>query len=404
MLEKIVLSSGKKRVSSQTGFIQDRDAIPLLDNFLYAYALFRSKTVENICEGRSFLEKLLAFEVEGNFPTYLHEFPKCLDSKLSSFLLPPIFYLFRDFSSVLGDELSGKLSSLSQRIIRFLQKEPKLSASVHGRLTAFLGTFDPTSWIPKTSEDWGEFCVCAQMAQVDVPEYAPIWNSSLSTYIGPNKERQQDGYYPKVALLDFFMDPHSERAAENFQALIKASLVHPWQTQKPKSQENPYTVLIEETQRQCFTLYWGNALEVHSLVLESKKGTWSFEPCFEGWIATYQYDLEIPHEDDAMEWAFYLDDSPTHILQIEGIPATLFHPDQEVKILSKGLNISFRVETDESEGTWTGHVLKGDRSFQRGTKLPYGGYDKKVALRTIRRNAQATIRLHINIKESALDA
>lgn len=398
MLEKLALASGKKRLSSQTGFIQDRDAISILENFLYAYALFRSKTVENICEGKAFLEKLLAFEVEGNFPVHLHEFPKCLDSRFSSYLLPPIFYLFRDFSTVLGEDLSNKLSALSERIVRYLQKQPSLSAAANGRLTAFLKTFDPTIWTPKSPEEWGEYCVCAQMAQVDIPEHPPIWNSFLSTYIGSTKERIQEGYSPKVTLLDFFMPPCSERSLGEHQALLKAVLVHPWQTQMPRSQDKPYAVFIEELQKQCFTLYWGSSQQVHSLVLESKKGTWSFAPSSQGWIATYQYDSEVPSEEDCVEWAFYLNESASHTVQIDQHAATLFHPGQEVSILSEGMKITFHVQADSADGVWTGHILKGDRSFQRGTALPYGGYDKKLGWRTVRRKPQASITLHINIE------
>jgi hypothetical protein len=194
------------------------------------------------------------------------------------------------------------------------------------------------------------------------------------------------------------MTPHSKRALENFQALARASLVHPWQTLGPRFEEKPYTVLIEEAQRQCLTIYWGNRERVHSLVLESKKGTWSFAPSLEGWTATYQYDSEIPHEDDSMEWAFYLNDSQEHTLLVDEVSATLFHPCQEVSIASEGMHISFRVETDPSQGTWTGHVLKSDRSFQRGTTLAYGGYDKKIGWRTIRRNRDANITLHLQIQ------
>lgn len=399
MLEKMALSSAKKRLSVQTGFIQDRDAIPILENFLYAYALFRSKTVENICEGKSVIEKLLAFEVAGNFPVNLHEFPKCQDSQFSSHILPLIFYLFRDFYSVLGEELSSHLSCLAQRIVSHLQKQSFLSAAAQGRLSAFLGAFDPIFWSPKTPDEWGDFCVCTQMAQKDVPHHMPIWNSHLATYVGPCRERLQEGYNPKISLLDFFMHPLSERALCDHSMYLKASLVHPWQTLCPRSIDERYTVLIEESQRQCFTLYWGSSTLVHSLVLESKKGTWSFSPSSQGWIATYQYDLQIPSEEDAFEWAFYLSESANHRVQIQGEVATLFHPGQEVKILSDFLNISLRVETNPSQGTWTGHVLKGDRSFQKGASLPYGGYDKKLGMRTVRRDPQACLTVHIAIEE-----
>ena len=91
LVKKIAMSAAKKRISSQTGFIHywrddpylsRQDTIPSVENFIHAYALFRTKTVEHIQEGKALLEKLLAFEVDGNFPIYLHEFPKCADSRL----------------------------------------------------------------------------------------------------------------------------------------------------------------------------------------------------------------------------------------------------------------------------------------------------------------------------------
>ncbi|MBS0627500.1 MAG: hypothetical protein JSS09_04745, partial [Verrucomicrobia bacterium] len=109
---ELALQAARKRLSPQTGFVHlyteepyalRQDTIPVIENFYYVLTLFRSKLAQNIQEGKVLLDKLLNFEVEGNYPVYLHEFPSCVDSQLSSHLLPILFYLTRDFDFALGD-------------------------------------------------------------------------------------------------------------------------------------------------------------------------------------------------------------------------------------------------------------------------------------------------------------
>ena len=409
IIKKIALFSAKQRISPQTGFIHvfienpyasRQDTIPFLENFLYVYALFRSKTVENIQEGKSFLEKLLAFEVKGNFPVYLHEFPNCKDGRLSSHLLPPLFYLLRDFSLALGEVYGIKLRSLASRIVDFLQKQESLSSGAQGRLEAFLKVFNPSLWTPKSPEEWGEFCLCCQMAEIDFPFKKPLWNSHLGVFIGESKDRIQEGYEPAITLLDLFMGKGSKRALLDHPVHLKASLVHPWKREAPTVLNEPFVCLMDEKQRQCWTLYWGDLEQVHSLVLEAKKGSWTLLKSLEGWICTYNYDELVPGEEDSMEWAFYLDGAKEHRIAVEEDRTTMFYPEEKVTILSKELKITFKVQVDPSQGSFTGHISKGDRSFQKSKKLPYGGFDWRFAWRTIRREAKASLSIHISISVS----
>lgn len=89
------ITAARKRKSKVTGFIHhcyeeenNKETIPVFENFCYVLALFRSRIAENILEGRALLEKLLAFQVEENFPVYLHEYPHCKDKTLLSRLRP----------------------------------------------------------------------------------------------------------------------------------------------------------------------------------------------------------------------------------------------------------------------------------------------------------------------------
>ncbi len=49
---------------------------------LFALALLRSRTTENILEAKAIVDNLLHFQLKegpsaGNFPKYLHEYPNC---------------------------------------------------------------------------------------------------------------------------------------------------------------------------------------------------------------------------------------------------------------------------------------------------------------------------------------
>jgi hypothetical protein len=396
VIKKIALASAKQRISPQTGYIHYwiddpylpcQDTISILENFIYVYALFRSKTVENIQEAKALLERLLIFEVEGNFPIYLHEFPKCRNPKLSAQMLPTIFYLLKDFSSALGEALVIKLNALSKRIIAFTQSRD-----------------EGVSHSPRSPEEWGKLCISTQMAEEDFPQDKVLWNSTLGVFIGDCKERWQEGYEPAVTLLDLFMEKTPKRARADHPIHLKAALVKPWMKKGPRTKEGLFEVIVEEDKRQCLTFYWGGLDRLHSMVLEAKRGTWSIKSSENEWVCTYTYDEELPSEESSLEWAFYLDDAgvkgSNHNITIENEKATVFHPGEEVTIDSKGLKISFQVQVDSFQGSWSGHISKGDRSFQKCKKLAYGGYDWKLGWRTIKREPKASVTIFIKAQIS----
>jgi hypothetical protein len=415
-MAELALAAARKRVSPQTGFLHfwpddpflsRQDTIPLLENFLYAYALFRSKQAQNIQEAKALLDKLLIFEVSGNFPVYLHEFPETKDRQLSAHLLPVFFYLLKDFSLALGEGWTQKLEALCVRILKHLrQQEGSLGASAQAKMTAFQGCFDPETWHPKSPAEWAEFCLCAQMSGLDFEKAAGKWDSHLAVFIGEAKERAQEETEPAVTLLDLFMGAYfgtfSKRALVDHPIHLKACLVHPFQSRqrKEESKENGFRYLIQENQRQSLMVYWGSQEKLHSLVLEAKKGEFFLRGNESEIECLYTYPEELPSEEESTELSLYLNDAVEHDLAIEGQKATVFHLGEEVSILSEGLCLAFRVEANPEEGTWMGHILKGDRSYQKSRKQIYGGYDWKLGLRTIQRKPSAQIRILLKIRNS----
>lgn len=389
LIKKMAISAAEKRMSSQTGFIHCRrddpyalrqDTIPFIENFIYAYALFRTKTVEHIQEGKALLDKLLAFEVEGNFPIYLHEFPKCPDSGLPFQIFSVLTYLLKDYSLALGEVWTRTIKALLER----------MSALLNPQETHF----------PRSPEEWAKFCIQLQMKEEGFPEDKILWNSALGVFTGECHQRWQEGYEPAVTLFDLFMDQCGKRALSvDHPVHLRAALVHPWKKQAPKASEDPFVALVDEKQSQCLTFYFGSPERVHSFVLEAKKGIWVIKESAGEWLCTYTYDHRVPSEEDSFEWAFYLDDSRDHNILVSGQKATLFHPDDVVTIHSQGVTLSFRVQVDSSQGTWTGHISKGDRSFQKSKSLPYGGYDRKMGWRTIQRKSEAKLTISIKVQK-----
>ena len=151
----MAIAYGRKKLSSQTGFVhhcyeadeKQYDTIPLFENFCYALALFRSRLSEDIAEAKAILERLLAFEVNGSFPVYLHEYPHCRNRALSLEILPVFVHIERLFRSILGESLREKLQDVQKRMFDYLDEEHKrFSFPLHlwmRRLVLELPAIDP---------------------------------------------------------------------------------------------------------------------------------------------------------------------------------------------------------------------------------------------------------------------
>ena len=410
-LVELALLEGKKRLSKQTGyihlFIEDptfssQDSIPILENFLYAYSLMRSRIAQNVQEGKDLLENLLHFEKDGNFPVYLHEYPICRDKQFASQLLPAFFYLLKDFKSGMGEMLTHRIRMLSEKITKTLRNEP-LSVLSQNRLDAFQGKFTGDNWTPSSSAEWGEFCVCSQMCGLSLEKATEFWDSKRHVFIGKGKDRLQEESEPAITLFDLFMgdvfDSLSARALAESAIHLRAALIQP--CTKMKKEEGPFSVIIDESGRQCFTLYSGDAKATNSLVIEAKKGAFKAQDKGNGkYEILYTYDEELPSELESTELNFYVDDKQTVFIGEE--KATAFQPGDTLKIHSPYLLVSAVIETDPSQGQWMGHISKGNRSFQK-SKAPHAAYDWKIGWRTLRRESKAFAKISIEVNPCLLD-
>ena len=80
----------------RTGFFHDNELIPIYENFCVAFHLIRQNKVAEVQEGRRLLERLFAFQApDGNFPLYLHDYPRCFQSVMALRIAPILYHLLQ---------------------------------------------------------------------------------------------------------------------------------------------------------------------------------------------------------------------------------------------------------------------------------------------------------------------
>jgi hypothetical protein len=280
---EFALTCGRSWQSPQTGFIQycyyaldevNQDTIPIVENFLFALALLRSKTADNIQEAKLLIDKLLHFQSQhdpitaGNFPIYLHEFPACKDRYLGAQILPIFYWIIQQFHTVLGQELSQRLEKASKALMAQLLKsaeERALSYSIAIRIGASAKVFGTLYHHQEWKEEgdrtldslhqqsieekhlhWGDpivlgdLLVALQMLYPTISNspWKDLWDYLQQTwhrhaygYVGIPIKVWQKGKEPQVTLYDFFMGTafghHCYRLFTSHPIQLHAALIQP---------------------------------------------------------------------------------------------------------------------------------------------------------------------------------
>lgn len=285
-LTELAIRAGRKRQSSQTGYIhhcyhiQEEEIhypIPMVENILFALALFRTRTSENMIEAKDILQKLLAFQnsedpaLKGNFPIYLHDFPQCKDRYIGVHLLPPFFWIMKHYQQVLGNQLNEKLISSINFLLAYclkIQKEKPAPYFIGIKLAAGLKAFGflfknaeieqegeilmqefikqgqhPSWMIPQYI---GDICIALQMIYPDFNKspwshfwdhLSNTWHRTSSSYIGPAIREFQQGEQPQQTLYDLYMgcfsNAFSQRALMDSPIHLQAALIQPMEGKIP---------------------------------------------------------------------------------------------------------------------------------------------------------------------------
>jgi hypothetical protein len=247
LVEKAI-AAGRHFQSPQTGYIhyfphqklgEVHHTIPIYENFLFALALLRSRLVENINEAKLLLTNLLSFQhPQGNFPTYLHEYPHCRDALNGIDILAPLFWTIKHFGHVLGADFRQKLEDSFQKLIEYglsLHHEHHTPYSMAARYAAGLISggklFKNEEWISKghalldqlindqdawcSTEYFADVLIALQMADIAIFEdekwkelkdfCVNTWNRQICMYVGPAIRELQLKQEPKPNVYDLFM-------------------------------------------------------------------------------------------------------------------------------------------------------------------------------------------------------
>jgi hypothetical protein len=357
----LALKAGRKRQSEITRFVhhcyedpaRHAETIPVYENFCFALALLRSRTAENVLEAKALLEKLFAFRAGKEFPVYLHEYPHCRYAGLGSKLYPVVFFILRDFHTVLGEKLRADLVQL-QNDYSFM--EPAL---------------------PKTPEEWAQFLIYSQIAGCGKADALKQWDPECLAFIGPQKQERGE---PAVTLYDLFLGEwggrFSTRALQDHPVHLQASLVYPGDASFSAPAQ---TALCQ---------FWGSGHPTHSSLIHSPGQVIEEE----GSLRIILPEKEVQEE---IEAAYFCNHHASTEFFINGQKANTFQLGDTVQVISEGQTIEISFILESGEGQFWGHIYRGNRPGQlscRGDEK-YEAYDWVVGLRTIKRGASAVIRL-----------
>jgi len=452
--KEVALLAGRAWQSDETRFVHycyhsdSKDTIPTRENFCFALALLRSRAADNIQEAKELLERLLSYQVEGNFPIYLHEYPTCYDRWRAAEILPSMIWIIRGFHHVLGKSLKGKIEkSIRETVVHCLANledrtvEDIMSLRVGCSTLAAGRYFEDQEWVQKgaevvekisTKEAVPSWFISEklghQLASLNLIDIDPrLWNhcrglyhETLGVYCGPHLSERQWGIYPEPNLFNLYMgDKHS--CEELCPAYLLGALIHP--TDKQQGGQSQFSdslegrhwevirsddwsvSLIEQNdvltpvENKTFSpvyMIWESEKELQSLVAQGGNVVQSrFDRTDHEIVWTFVLGPEADndHPKDRVELVFFCTRGENRVT-VDDKRATVFKLGEKVNIESE-ICSSLEFTLEKGEGDFTGHLSFGNRLSQidsRGEAL-----DWKIALRSVRRSAECVIKVKLSI-------
>jgi hypothetical protein len=420
----LAFAAAKKRQSPRTGFVHffygnetALDTIPFYENMCFAIALLYQKKAEAALEAKDLILRLLSFQTaEGNFPVYLHDYPRCFGFLLGLKIAPLLLRLTRDLPykssiNLVGVECRTKIEESLGSIFSFYEVQrnlrplPPLWEYRYQMCKAIwtggalpLDALDSSKF---SASDWWEYWVTQQLQER--PKCC-FYHPGLAMCVGSFLfDRSQDGPEPSLALIDWACTEHLEEARfsqDNPMQMGLAALdsVQVEQLQLPlvgcNAKLGASFAMLSAQETEGWNLFWKKE-RVHRLSLEVLDAKV---------ISTVKGNphltIELPslfeiNRDDLFEIAFYVDAAPNIDLSINGVKGTSFHLGDWIKIQSSGDHCtSLRFDLLEGEGDFCGHIYRSNRSNQRSL-TQCESFDWKIGLRTLRRSEKCVLSVQL---------
>ncbi|HEV7737440.1 MAG TPA: hypothetical protein VGO47_08745 [Chlamydiales bacterium] len=424
--------AAKKRQSPRTGFVHffygndlATDTIPFYENLCYAVALLHQKKAEFVLEAKDLIQRLLSFQTaEGNFPVYLHDFPRCF-SLLLGLKVAPLLLRASAMSSM-GAECKDKIENALQHIFSFYATQkilrpftPLWEYRYQMCRAVWMGESFPEDDLDCSSfssSDWWEYWVTKQFEEAPKCNF---YHASLQLCLGPFIfDRAQNGFEPSFTLIDW--------ACGEFWDSSKITEDHPLQiglaaldfVQKESMDVSSFS-LLSRLETGNWNLLWKDEC-VHSLSLEVLEARGSIQKILPGTLTPFPgqsflstlpgvtkesdqiFYIDLPatfelNREDLFEIAFYIDASPTISLWINELKGTSFQLGDWIQIKSvEGRSVSLRFDLAEGEADFCGHIFRSNRSNQQ-LNTRGESFDWKIGLRTLRRSEKCVVSVHLDI-------
>jgi len=375
----LAYAAGKKRQSARTGFVHDAEIVPIYDNFCYVYALLSQRKAEMIIEAKALLIRLLAFQApEGNFPTAMHDFPRCYDRFLGLKIAPLLMRALTGYGQVLGVECKEKTEVGLKKILDSYS-EMDLPPLWQFRYQVCLNQSPLPIEVP--SSDIWEYWVSSQFLNTPTCDF---YHQGL-------------GYAPLLSAAQDHLEPVPhlvEWACASAAGVFSPRLLkdNPAQVQLAALEKVELTTSHTDSSllsTDPFKLYWKGGL-LHSLILIAD------QPKITADTVTVELTT-LPEfaREDLYEVAFFCDASPETKIEIGGHRGTIFTLGESVEILTPSFKCTLKFELISGTGDFCGHIVRSNRPGQIGCvgPLQHESFDWKIGLRTLRRSPDCRIQI-----------
>jgi hypothetical protein len=448
-LNDLAIQEFKSIQSNETGFVHSfygkseapHQAVSVLDNFLFALALCRLKTIEGVQEGKALIEKLLAYQSpEGFFPVYLHEFPFIFDRHYGTSLLPVLFSIHRYFHRVLGSEMAKKLlNSIEKLLNASLSELPLMSLPNRFRVGGALVGYgelvkseewvnqgnalldfqellnSPSKFIPKhLGEAFSGALLAGGKTASDLHAWMKsLWHPELSCYAGHFTSVKFNKGDQETTLFDLFMLAEGNKVPMRFKqaelGLLKAALVFPIEL-FPSTEVFPKADMTLEKNNSCswlsegenkigrypFVFQWGSNESLSSLIFHAPL---TEKVKFDG-QNKIEIDMgpcpELETKEPGRELYWFLTPKEDLKILINGQTATTFREGDLLTIEDAHMRIELKFKT--KGGVFQGHISKSCLPSEKGNfgKNRFEGFQWQLLWRTISREDNCPVTIHFS--------
>lgn len=295
-------------------------------------------------------------------------------------------------------------------------------------------------------EGLAELLIALQMAEVAAlpPEWSTAFWSHLSNtwhrpslaYMGPGLRENQKGEEPQATLYDLYMGfasgVYSYRAFVDHPFQLQGALIYhpPFSFPPPQQQtqgefegcrwfsalsgafgicllrkESSAAAVLEKT-CQLLKIMWGDRSRAHSFVCQAgniEAADYDWHP--DGYIIMGVSLGAVPPTEDrekAREIIFFTEALEDTQITVNGLKSTTFNLHDSIAVCSAGQELILSFEMVEGDGSFIGHIMRGNRPNQMGLKGIHrlDAFDWQIFLRTVYRTSPCRIKINIQLQRA----